>query len=197
MVWPPDLCADDHTPDFDAVQPMASVPLGTEVAVVGAGVVGSAVALALARRGVGVALLEAEPEPGTKASGTNSGILHTGFDSVPGELETELILRSAALRDPVLEALGVPILRCGAVMRGHGVDRLAANADRNGVEVRLRGDALEVPGEAVTDPVAYTLALAAAAERHGASLRTSTPLDAIEPGPVVVNCAGLRADEVA
>ena len=86
-----------------------------EVAVVGSGVVGSATALELARRGAAVALLEAEPEPGLGASGTNSGILHTGFDSVPGELETELILRSAALRDPVLEALRVPVLRCGAL----------------------------------------------------------------------------------
>src|SRR3954453_19997174 len=89
-----------------------------DVAVVGAGVVGSAVALALARRGAAVALLEAEAEPGLAASGTNSGILHTGFDSVPGELETELILRAAALRDPVLEALRVPVLRCGALVSG-------------------------------------------------------------------------------
>ena len=65
-----------------------------EVAVVGAGVVGSAAALALARRGRRWSLLEAEPEPALAASGTNSGILHTGFDSAPGELETELILRS-------------------------------------------------------------------------------------------------------
>ena len=52
-----------------------------EVAVIGAGVVGCAVALALARRGVAVALLEAEPDLALAASGTNSGILHTGFDS--------------------------------------------------------------------------------------------------------------------
>src|SRR3954469_17260948 len=89
----------------------------TEVAVAGAGVVGSAVALALARRGVAVALLEAEAEPGLAASGTNSGILHTGFDSPPGELETELILRAAELRDAVLEALGLPVMRCGALLR--------------------------------------------------------------------------------
>src|SRR5919201_1660698 len=87
-----------------------------EVALVGAGVVGCASALALARRGAAVALLEAEVEPGLAASGTNSGILHTGFDSVPGELETELILRSSSLRDPVLEALGVPVLRCGVLV---------------------------------------------------------------------------------
>jgi glycerol-3-phosphate dehydrogenase len=191
-----------------------------EVAVVGSGVVGSATALQLARRGTAVALLEAQPEPGLAASGTNSGILHTGFDSVPGELETELILRSAALRDPVLEVLRVPVLRCGALMRpAEGSQReavawLAANAERNGVEVSLHDDgALEVPGESVTDPVAYTLALAAAAQRHGAELRTGFRVAGLqrsggeftvsEPGGesvtarLVVNCAGLGADQVA
>src|SRR3954465_5947535 len=125
----------------------------TEVAVAGAGVVGSAVALALARRGVAVALLEAEAEPGLAASGTNSGILHTGFDSPPGELETRLILRSAQLRDAVLDALGVPALRCGAVLAGPALAlrALAENAARNGVDVELDDDVLSVPGEAVTD----------------------------------------------
>src|SRR5256885_15935747 len=96
-----------------------------EVAIAGAGVVGSAVALALARHGVSVALLEAEREPGLRASGTNSGILHTGFDSPPGELETELILRAAALRDPVLDALRVPVLRRGALLGPQAVEALA------------------------------------------------------------------------
>jgi glycerol-3-phosphate dehydrogenase len=184
-----------------------------EVAVVGAGAVGCATALALARRGVAVALLEAEPEPGLAASGTNSGILHTGFDSVPGQLETELILRSAAIRDPLLDALGVPVLRCGALLRD-APPGLARNAARNGVAVRVGGaSALEVPGEAVTDPVRYTLALAAGAQRHGAALHTGFRVAAVAArGDVfeledaggervacraVVNCAGLRADEVA
>src|SRR5688572_28757487 len=132
--------------------------MDTEVAIVGAGVVGSATALALCRRGVSVTVLEAEPEPGLGASGSNSGIFHTGFDSAPGELETELIRRSAALRDPVLEALQVPVLRCGALVRPleerqrDVVVELAANAGRAGVRVIPRNDgALEVPGEAVTD----------------------------------------------
>jgi glycerol-3-phosphate dehydrogenase len=190
-----------------------------EVAVVGGGVVGCATALALARSGVSVVLLEAEAGLALGASGTNSGILHTGFDSPPGELETELILRSAELRDPVLAALQVPVLRCGAVLRSAAagdeatVAALAANAAQNGVEMRLCDGALEVPGEAVTDPVAFTLALAGAAERHGAGLRTGFEVAAIERADgglavdsaggervrsrVVVNCAGLRADEVA
>src|SRR6266513_6214792 len=109
-----------------------------EVAVAGAGVVGSAVALALARRGLSVALLEAEPEPGLRASGTNSGILHTGFDSPPGELETQLILRAAELRPVVLAELGVPVMHCGAELVPHDaaeaaeVEPIAANARANG-----------------------------------------------------------------
>ena len=65
------------------------------VCVIGGGVVGAAVTVELARRGAGVMLLEAEEELGLGASGTNSGILHTGFDSPPGTLETRLILRGA------------------------------------------------------------------------------------------------------
>ena len=112
--------------------------------VVGGGVVGVAAALALARRGAAVVLLEAEPGLALQATGTNSGVLHTGFDSTPGELETELILRAAALRDPVLDALGVPVLRCGAVVEPRDaveravVDDLERGARANGVRVRAR-----------------------------------------------------------
>ena len=195
-------------------------PRDCDAAVVGAGVVGSAVALALARRGAAVVLLEAEPAPGLAASGTNSGILHTGFDSPPGELETRLILRAGALREPLLSGLGLPVLRCGALLSPRdeaeraAVAELAANAARNGVEAEHRSDgALRVPGEAVTDPIAYTTALAAAAERHDAVLRTGFRVAAIgrkggllrlevdgEDGVrcrVVINCAGLHGDQVA
>ena len=128
------------------------------VAIVGAGVVGAAVAHALARRGVEAVLLEAEPEPGLAASGTNSGILHTGFDSAPGDLETRLLIRSGELRDAVLDQLDIPVLRCGAAML---TDRetarpIAEAAERNGIEVGVDAEGrLEIPGEAVTDPVAY------------------------------------------
>src|SRR4051794_7457441 len=146
-----------------------------EVVVVGGGVVGVACALAFARRGADVELREARDALGLAASGTNSGILHTGFDSKPGELETELILRAAQLRPPLLATLGVPFVRSGALLRArtegdHAVIAgLAANAAANGVDVHVRADdgALEVPGEGITDPVAFAAALAEAAQRHG------------------------------
>jgi glycerol-3-phosphate dehydrogenase len=186
------------------------------VAIVGGGVVGVAVAYALARRGVGAVVLEAQDDLALAASGTNSGILHTGFDSTPGELETRLILRSAALRDAVLDELVVPVLRCGAVLTPRGaddartIDALKRGARANGVEVHLRNDgALEIPGETVTDPVAYTRALAGAA----GEVRTGARVERIARAggrlvvglaggeevatEAVVNCAGLHADEVA
>jgi glycerol-3-phosphate dehydrogenase len=190
-----------------------------EVAVIGAGVVGCAVGLALARRGVAVALLEAEPAPALGASGTNSGILHTGFDSAAGELETELILASGPMRDQVLPALEIPMLRCGAVIRPRddlerrAVAAIASRARRNGVVVTDRDGALEIPDEAITDPVAHTLALAAEAGRQGAELTMGCRVAAIERDGagitlraadgaavrcrVAVNCAGLHADDVA
>lgn len=190
------------------------------VAVIGGGVVGAAVAYALARRGVAATVLEAEEDLALGASGTNSGILHTGFDSPPGELETRMILRSAVLRDAVLEELGVPILRCGATLRPRGereartVPALVACARANALEVvRGRDGVLEVPGEAVTDPVAFTVALARAAAAGGVEVRTGARVEAVarEHGRIAlglaggervacdaaVNCAGLHADDVA
>jgi glycerol-3-phosphate dehydrogenase len=188
--------------------------------VIGGGVVGAAVLRALAARNVAATLLEAEPELALCASGSNSGILHTGFDSEPGELETRLILRSAALRDPVLERLGVPVLRCGAELRpsdddqARAIDEIEARARGNGVEVAIAdGAVLEVPREAVTDPAAYTAALVVQARAAGAELRQGARVEAIETEAdrltvrcadgeslrcaMAVNCAGLGADLVA
>jgi len=192
----------------------------TPVAVIGGGVVGCSVAHALARRGVRAAVLEAEPGLALGASGANAGILRTGFDSPPGELETRLILRAAELRETLLAELGVTVLRCGALLRPReeserdAVAQVARNAAGNGVEAELLADgSLLVPGEAITNPVIYTFALAAAARSGGAAVQLNAEVVelAAEAGEVsltlaggerlraraAVNCAGLRADAVA
>ena len=183
------------------------VHLPRSAVVVGAGAVGCATALALARRGLRVVLVEAEDELAPAVRTMGSGILRSGFDADPGTLETRLILRSAQLRDEVLDALGVPVLRCGAVMPRAPL-QAAAVAGRNGVEVRVRRDgSLLVPGEAVTDPVRCTLALAAAAQAHGAQVRTgfrvrsvrrgglvTSHADDAVVGDVVIDCAGAAAE---
>lgn len=183
--------------------------------------VGCAVAHALARRGVSTLLIEAEAELGRGASGANSGILHTGFDSPPGELETRMILRSAELREELLAELDAPVWRCGARMRAEdeqgreALARLAANAAGNGVEVSREDEGqLAIPGESVTDPGAFTRALGAAAAARGAIAMTSSRVVGLAGEAAgtlrveladgermrtaaVVNCAGLHGDEVA
>lgn len=191
-----------------------------QVAVIGAGVVGCAVAHACARRGISAVLLEAAQALATGASATNSGILHTGFDSHPGELETQLILRAAQLREQLLAELGLPVWRCGAMLIARSeedlqaVARLAQNARENGVEAYVQEDgSLVVPGETVSDPLAFVHALAAAAKAGGARVRLGARVSAIRGGAgaveltlegrerlraaAAINCAGLRADEVA
>jgi glycerol-3-phosphate dehydrogenase len=191
-----------------------------QVAVIGGGVVGCAVAHALARHGVGAMLLEAELELANGASGANSGILHSGFDSPPGELETRLILRAAALREELLDELAVPVWRCGALLAPRDADertavaRLAENARANGVSAALDADgSLSVPGESLTDPVAFTRALAAGARAGGTTVRLGARVARLAPAAsgvaveldtgerlhvsAAVNCAGLHADELA
>jgi glycerol-3-phosphate dehydrogenase len=192
-----------------------------EAAVVGGGVVGCAVAQALVARGVATVLLEGAETLAGAASGANSGIVHTGFDSPAGELETQLILRSAVLRARLVPELGVALARCGALLRGDGaaeaatVGRLAANARANGVAVEMRGGGeLFVPGESITDPVAFTEALAEHARAGGAEVRLGATVAALGRGADggvrlelaggeclhvrgAANCAGLHADELA
>ena len=57
-----------------------------DVAVVGAGVVGCAVASTLTRLGLSVVLVEAKADVGAGTSKANTAIWHTGFDAKPGTL---------------------------------------------------------------------------------------------------------------
>ncbi|MCU1636642.1 MAG: putative dehydrogenase [Cryobacterium sp.] len=200
---------------------MSSPANTASVAIIGGGVVGAAIFHTLTHRGVDVVLLEADSDLAYAASGTNSGILHTGFDSTPGELETQLILRSAVIRPAVFRSLGVPVSHTGAELVPHSAEdhetirSLADNASANGVEVRIRESdgALLVTGESVTDPVAFTLGLAKAALVAGGRLELNARVSAIDDNEngltlhladgrtfaalVVINAAGLHADDIA
>ena len=67
------------------------------VAIIGAGVVGTAIARQLARYRLRTVLLERADDVGTGTSKANTAIVHTGFDAQPGTLESVLVRRGHAL----------------------------------------------------------------------------------------------------
>ena len=112
--------------------------LDYDVVVVGAGVVGCAIARELALRPWRVALVEASDDVGDGTSKANTAILHTGFDAAPGTLESRLVARGYALLSAYAAAAGIPVERVGALLVAWDEDQLAAlpgladKAARNG-----------------------------------------------------------------
>jgi len=171
-----------------------------DVAVVGAGVVGCAIARALARHpGLRVALVEARDDVGQVTSKANTAILHTGFDAVPGSLEARLVREGARLLAAYAAESGIPVEPVGALLVAWDEEQLAAlprlaeKAERNAYrDTRVIGPAelydrephlgpgalgaLHVPGESIVCPWTTTLAYATQAVRHGVDLHLDCPV---------------------
>jgi glycerol-3-phosphate dehydrogenase len=173
------------------------VPEGPfDVAIVGAGVVGTAIARELTSRGASCVLVEAEPDVGTGTSKANTAILHTGFDAKPGTLESGLLPRGYELLSAYAKRVGIPTALTGALMVAWNDQQLGALSDvaatsaANGYRhTRLVGveelyqrepalgpdarGALEVPGEGIVCPFTTTLAFATEAVLGGCALALS------------------------
>src|SRR6476659_9307803 len=87
-----------------------------DVAVVGGGIVGCAIARALAGTNVSVILLEARDDVGDGTSKANTALLHTGFDATPGTLEARLVRRGHELLSAYAPQAGIPLARVGALL---------------------------------------------------------------------------------
>jgi glycerol-3-phosphate dehydrogenase len=177
-------------------------PLDTDVAIVGAGVVGCAIARELSRFELRVTLLEAGPDVGAGTSKANTALLHTGFDAKPGTLEARLVARGFELLSEYARRVGIPVERTGALLVAWNeeqlrelpaiVERAHANGYREiaevGVEELYRREphlgagargALEVPAEGLVCPFTTPLAYATEAVLSGCDLRRSTPVTAV------------------
>ena len=87
-----------------------------DVAVVGAGVVGTAIARAIGRSNRSCLLIDARSDVGDATSKANTAILHTGFDAPVGSLEARLVRRGHALLREYAVETGIPIERTGAAV---------------------------------------------------------------------------------
>jgi glycerol-3-phosphate dehydrogenase len=171
-----------------------------DVAIVGAGVVGCAIARALARHPrLRVALVEAREDVGEGTSKANTAILHTGFDAVPGSLESRLVREGSRLLAAYAAETGIPVEPVGALLVAWDEEQLAAlprlaeKAVRNDCHDTRRltpGElyarephlgpgalgALHVPGESIVCPWTTPLAYATQAVRHGVDLHLDSPV---------------------
>jgi len=170
------------------------------IAVVGAGVVGLASALAIARRGRDVCVLERHPRAGQESSTHNSGVIHAGLYHPPDSLKTRLCHEGRERLYSFCREHDVQYLACGKlVVAGEGEDRelddLLAMARANGARVeavdaafiRAREPHVSAkrgvwsPDTGWIEAEAYVRALQREIKRLGGALLPGTPLTAIEP----------------
>jgi glycerol-3-phosphate dehydrogenase len=110
-----------------------------DIAVIGAGVIGCAIARAFVLAGARVVVLEKAPDILDGASKGNSGILHTGFDAPPGSLEQKCIAAGYAEYLRISDRLNLPILKASALVLAWtdeeeaSLPSLVAQAHENGV----------------------------------------------------------------
>ncbi|GAA1787381.1 NAD(P)/FAD-dependent oxidoreductase [Planosporangium flavigriseum] len=121
-----------------------------DVAVVGGGIVGAAIARELAGYELSIALVEARDDVGDGTSKANTAILHTGFDAKPGTLESRLVRRGYHLLGEYAKRTGIPVERTGALLVAwtpeefDALPSLAEKARANGYEHCEIVDAAEV-----------------------------------------------------
>lgn len=91
-----------------------------DVLIVGAGVIGSMLARELSRYNLRVCVLEKENDVAMGASKANSGIIHGGYDPVPGTLKAKLNTEGVELLFTVADELNVPYQRNGSMVCAFG-----------------------------------------------------------------------------
>jgi L-2-hydroxyglutarate oxidase len=175
-----------------------------DVAVVGGGIVGMAVARALTERFAGsdVVVLEKEDRLAAHQTGRNSGVIHSGVYYKPGSLKAELAARGNRTMVEFCAEHGVDHRVCGKLIVATspdqlpGLDVLEERGTANGIPVRrltteeiaerephLRClSALEVPTAGIVDYGAVTRAIAGELDARGVATRTSCRVEAIERG---------------
>jgi glycerol-3-phosphate dehydrogenase len=190
------------------------------VCVIGGGVVGCAIARELSHYKLSVALVEAANDVGTGTSKANTAILHTGFDTTPGSLESKLLARGYERMEAYAADTDIPVERTGALLvawnheQGDRLPLIIETAHENGVhDLEVLTDqqvydrepnlgrgvtaGVLVPGESIICPFTPVLAYVTEAIENGLELFLENKVTAIEIeadcSTVVTNRQRIRA----
>lgn len=187
--------------------------------VIGAGVVGLAVARAMARKGREVLILEAESAFGSVTSSRNSEVIHAGIHYAHGSLKERLCVEGRDKLYTFCDAYQVTYKRTTKLVYAEdesqvpGLRKLQAHAAASGVYMtwmetkeaqRLEpalhcAAALHSPLSGIVDSHGLMLALLGDAETHGAAIAYSSPVTGgrAADGHVVLSVGGAEAMELA
>ena len=170
-----------------------------DIAVIGAGAVGSAIARELSRYQLTVALVESASDVGMGTSKASTAIWHTGFDAKPGTLEATLMRRSYALMSKYMPEANIAYEKLGAILIAWNQEQLDSlpallkKAHENGVldaeiisaeEIHQREPYISkgglggmfVPGEGTLCSFTLPLAFATQAVLNNAKLLLNHPV---------------------
>lgn len=190
-----------------------AVTAPTDVAVIGGGIVGLALADALLERSpeAAVTVFEKETQLAQHASGRNSGVLHAGFYYAPDSLKARLTRQGNEMLRAFCAERVVPVRETGKVVVAQSenelpaLDELLRRGQANGVtlesidEAQLREleplartctRALWSPNTAVASPSAVVEALAARVRERGGRIELGSTVTAAGPGFVTTQRHG-------
>ncbi|WP_280152249.1 NAD(P)/FAD-dependent oxidoreductase [Piscinibacter sp. XHJ-5] len=191
-----------------------------DAVVIGAGVVGLAVARALAQRGLDTIVAEAANAIGTGTSSRNSEVIHAGLYYPAGSQKARLCVQGRERLYAYCESHGIEHRRCGKLIVARGqaqqakLDKIEAQAIANGVtDVRRLGgaearamepalladEALLSPSTGIIDSHGLMLSLQGDMEAAGGALALLSPVEAVRCGKGVheVDVGGESATTLA
>jgi L-2-hydroxyglutarate oxidase LhgO len=175
-----------------------------DVAVIGAGVVGLAVAASVARPGLEVCVVERHDGFGQETSSRNSEVVHSGIYYPPDSLKARLCIRGRALIYELCEKSGIPHVRMGKLVVAarpeevSDLEELARNGRLSGVndlvllskdemaklEPNVRGEAaLLSPSAGIVDSHGLMRYFEGAARSRGATFLYNTNVVGLDPDP--------------
>ena len=173
-----------------------------DVAIIGAGVIGSAIARELSKYQAKICVIEREEDVCNGTSKANSAIIHAGFDATPGTLKAKLNVRGNAMMDVLAKELDIPFTRNGSLVvctkdqNRKDLESLLEKGKKNGVpnlrivereelirmEPNLSDDvtcALLAPTGGIVCPFHMTMAFAENAYTNGVSFYLNTNVTSI------------------
>lgn len=173
-----------------------------DVAIVGGGVIGAAVAYELSKYRLKTVVLERETDIAEGTTKANSGIVHAGYDPEPGTWMARCNVRGAQMMEELCGRLSVHYRKCGSLVLAFSeedqktVQKLYERGKKNGVpglevidgeEVRKREPnvseqvlcALFAPTGAIVNPWELCIALADTAKKNGVDFWLDSEVTAI------------------